>query len=64
MDVNNYGDLQGYYIERFELDVPMPNVCALIFYPDNYNFRANRLGEYNPDPEVIVEQALSFKSIQ
>jgi hypothetical protein len=64
LDFDNYGDFQEYYMELFDLNVPMPNASNLVFYPENYNPRRDKLGEYNPTPKEIVERALSYKAIE
>jgi hypothetical protein len=56
-----------YYFEIFDANVGVPGAWNLIYYPPDYDAATNtwgsgrQMGEYNPTPEEIVEQALTMR---
>ena len=48
----------------FDANVPHPNGSNLFSYPENYNARRDKISDYNPTVEEVVDKALSYKPIQ
>lgn len=51
-------------METFDANVPHPNGSNLFSYPENYNARRDKILEYNPTVEEVVDKALNYKPIQ
>jgi hypothetical protein len=51
-------------IELFNKNVPHPKRAGLFYYPENYNARKDKISDYNPSVEEVVDKALSYKPIQ
>ena len=49
--------------DLFSRNVPHPNGANLFFYPENYNARRDKLEEYNPTIEEVVDKCLAYKPI-
>jgi hypothetical protein len=55
-----------YYFEIFDANVGVPGAWNLIYYCSDYDTETNtwgggrQMGEYNPTPEEIVEQAMTM----
>ena len=48
----------------FDANVPHPNGSNLFSYPENYNARRDKISDYNPTVEEVVDIALNYKPIQ
>ena len=51
------------YMAIFDANVPRPHASNLIFYSADYNHNRDWQSEYDPTPEEIVDQALSYKVV-
>ncbi len=49
--------------DLFSRNVPHPNGANLFFYPENYNSRIDKIAEYNPAVEEVVDKCLNYKPI-
>ncbi len=47
----------------FSDNVPHPNGANLFYYPENYNARKDKILDYNPTVEEVVDKCLSYKPI-
>lgn len=54
----------NYLTELFDQNVPYPNGSNLFFFPENYNARKDKLFEYKPTIEEVVDKCLSYKARQ
>ncbi len=52
-----------YYMEIFDANVAMPDASNLIFYPAEHDLDGESIGDYDPTPEEIVDQALSYQML-
>jgi hypothetical protein len=63
-----HGDIEtaDRYREIFDANVKMPHASNLIYYPLDFDEETNTwnsgrpIGDYDPTPEEIVDQALAY----
>ncbi|WP_282056834.1 bacteriocin immunity protein [Maribacter luteus] len=51
-------------IQVFNKNVSHPKGASLFYSPENYNARRDKISDYNPTVEEVVDKALSYKPIQ
>ncbi|MGN6177683.1 MAG: bacteriocin immunity protein [Mucilaginibacter sp.] len=49
--------------DLFSRNVPHPSGANLFYYPENYNAWKDKISEYDPTVEEVVDKCLSYKPI-
>lgn len=51
-------------ISLFNANVPHPDGSNLFFWPEGYDARRDRIADYHPSVEEVVDRCLAYRLVQ